>query len=46
MEKYIKDLNLSPKVKSVLSWRLKITKVSEFEGHNYLCKMGFSVENI
>ena len=36
METYIKDLNLSPEVKTVLSWCLGITKVSDLEGLNYL----------
>lgn len=36
METYIKDLKLSPEVKTVLSKGLQITKVSELEGHNYL----------
>ena len=36
METYIKDLNLSPEAKTMLSWILKITKVSELEGLNYL----------
>lgn len=36
METYIKDLNLSPEVKTALSWCLGITKVSDLEGLNYL----------
>ena len=32
METYIKDLNLSPEVKTALSWCLGITKVSDLEG--------------
>ena len=36
METYIKDLNLSPEVKTALSWYLHITKVSDLEGLNYL----------
>ena len=32
MEAYIKDLNLSPEVKTALSWCLGITKVSDLEG--------------
>lgn len=36
METYIKDLNLSPAVKTALSWGLQITKVSELKGLNYL----------
>mgnify|MGYP002510809341 CR=1 FL=1 len=36
METYIKDLNLSPEVKTALSWCLQITKVSDLEGLNYL----------
>ena len=36
METYIKDLKLSPETKTFLSWTLKITKVSELEGLNYL----------
>ena len=36
METYIKDLKLSPEVKTALSWCLRITKVSDLEGLNYL----------
>jgi len=36
METYIKDLKLSPEVKTALSWCLGITKVSDLEGLNYL----------
>ena len=36
MEIYIKDLKLSPSIKAALSLNLKITKVSELEGLNYL----------
>lgn len=36
METYIKDLNLSPEVKTALSWCLGIAKVSDLEGLNYL----------
>ena len=36
MEIYIKDLKLSPSIKAALSSTLKITKVSELEGLNYL----------
>ena len=36
METYIKDLNLSPEVKTDLSRCLGITKVSDIEELNYL----------
>ncbi|MCM1181636.1 MAG: hypothetical protein NC347_15390 [Clostridium sp.] len=36
METYIKDLNLSQETKTFLSWNMKITKLSELEGLNYL----------
>lgn len=36
METYINDLKISPEAKTMLSWILKITKVSELEGLNYL----------
>lgn len=36
METYIKDLKLSLEVKTALSWCLRITKVSDLEGLNYL----------
>lgn len=36
METYIEDLNLSQGTKICLAWWMKITKVSELEGLNYL----------
>lgn len=47
METYIKDLKLSPEVKTALSWGLQITKVSDLEGLNYLtfankCPKGYN----
>ena len=36
METYIKDLKLSQGTKIFLTWYMKITKVSELEGLNYL----------
>lgn len=47
METYIKDLKLSPEVKTTLSWGVHITKVSDLEGLNYLtfankCPKGYN----